>query len=483
MASTYPRPVASVALNRLGSSFFASVTWKSHTQYRNVTTKAQVVTQAPPPHSLIPNTMLWRSLLITTVSAHRLLLSPALSLLGVLSKPRHSMFDVEKNPLLRSILKWTLYNHFCAGENAREVRATIDRIKSMGFKGVILTYAAEVVVEKAAESNTKTKMMQSVREGRSMAVPEEVPYDSAIEMWRSGVLETVKMIGSGDYLALKLTGAGPGVARALETGQPVPPQMIEALDDVCQEAVERDASILIDAEQHFVQKGIDRIAFILMRKYNRGEKAVVYNTYQAYLKMTPQVLLEHLLQAQDENITIGVKLVRGAYINSEPRSLINDTKEDTDNAYDMIARDILCRRFSSPGFIHRPFPRIQLFLATHNRASVVKAYEVQQRQSAEGQDLVLVHYGQLLGMADEVSCTLLQLKEKASDEGSVVPEAYKCLSWGTLSECLSYLLRRAVENRDAVQRTREEYFALRREAFRRLAGGKSHIRQSSTSAS
>lgn len=148
--------------------------------------------------------MLWRSLLIATVSTHRLLLNPALSLLSFLSKPRKGIFSVEKNPVLRGILKWTLYNHFCAGENGPEVRATIGRIKDMGFKGVILTYAAEVVVDKTTEVEVGVgSAQQSIEEGNGGTLQGEVSHDPAIEAWRNGVLDTVRMIGSGDYLALK----------------------------------------------------------------------------------------------------------------------------------------------------------------------------------------------------------------------------------------------------------------------------------------
>lgn len=245
---------------------------------------------------------------------------------------------------------------------------------------------------------------------------------------------------------------------------------MEALEDVCQEAFKRKASILVDAEQQFVQPGIDDIALDLMRKYNKADKATVYNTYQAYLKCTPDVLLGHMRHAREENFTLGVKLVRGAYINSEPRHLINDTKQDTDNSYNSIAQSLLERRYkdlaetSSPGF-----PRVDLFLATHNKESALKAYELQRRRAETGLPLTKIQCGQLLGMADDVSCTLLQIGE--SGESTTAPEVYKCLSWGTLGDCVSYLLRRAVENRDAVSRTKVEYLALRKEVWRRFKKG------------
>lgn len=241
--------------------------------------------------------------------------------------------------------------------------------------------------------------------------------------------------------------------------------MSSALEEICEQAIRRRAMILVDAEQQFVQPGIDRAAAELMRRYNTGGRgALVYNTYQAYLKATPQVLGEHLAQAQRDGFALGVKLVRGAYMTSEPRHLINETKADTDDAYDRIAECLVDQNHQLFGVEDSAEQaRVDLFLATHNKKSTLAAYEQQAARAARGASSIPVKYGQLLGMADEVSCTLLQLKA-----GGVGPEAYKCLSWGSLDDCLSYLIRRAVENRDAVSRTVTEYQALKREVWRRL---------------
>jgi hypothetical protein len=77
---------------------------------------------------------------------------------------------------------------------------------------------------------------------------------------------------------------------------------------------------------------------------------------------------------------------------------------------------------------------------------------------------VPVGFGQLHGMSDEVSFSLLQEK----NEDQTAPDVYKCTTWGSLGECLAYLLRRAVENRDAVLRTSDEYAALKAEVKRRI---------------
>lgn len=240
--------------------------------------------------------------------------------------------------------------------------------------------------------------------------------------------------------------------------------MMEALDEVCSRCKERGVRILVDAESQHFQRGIQRVTLELMRKYNRDGYASVYNTYQAYLKSTSSTLAKHLAAAQKDEFTLGLKVVRGAYIASDERYLIHDTKEDTDNAYDTIAQGALKQRIGDFGV--KPgcyFPSVNLFLASHNKKSVVGAHKFHQQRVAAGLPTVPVRFAQLHGMSDEVSFSLLQMKDS---DGT--PEVYKCSTWGGLGECLAYLLRRAIENRDAVSRTGDEYAALKSEVARRF---------------
>ncbi|UKZ76898.1 hypothetical protein TrVFT333_004613 [Trichoderma virens FT-333] len=347
----------------------------------------------------------------------------------------------------------------------------------MGFRGVILTYAKEGPGRSSGDN--------------SQLDPESQKVDTEIEAWHQGVLQTVRMIGEGDFLALKwvfsfsftvwlcpfndqqenrLTGAGAAVTTALSLGNPLPTQMESALADLCGEAISRNVNIFLDAEQHHVQTGINKVALDLMRRYNRGDVAIVFNTYQAYLKSTSVTLLDHLNYAKKDGFTIGIKLVRGAYMSTEPRHLIHDTKAETDASYDLIAESLIQGQFAGWGQDESfSSPRLQLFLATHNRTSTLKAQELQQDRTKAGLPRIQVQYGQLLGMADEVSFTLLQRnKEDMQSQGLVVSDVYKCLTWGTIGDCIFYLLRRANENKDAVSRTVAEYRALRREVARRI---------------
>ena len=227
--------------------------------------------------------------------------------------------------------------------------------------------------------------------------------------------------------------------------------------------------LLFDAEQYALQDGIDDWTMQFARKFNTTpDKAVVYGTYQAYKKCTPECLSSHIAMAQKEGFTLGVKLVRGAYLGSDPRDRLHDTKADTDHHYNSIAASLLTRQWGDAITGEGEFPKASLVLATHNIESVRRARAICDAGAAKSE----IAFAQLQGMADEVSCELVDasLSRKqaslAAAEKPALP-VYKYLVWGTTGECMKYLLRRAEENKDAVQRTRSGRDAMWAELVRR----------------
>lgn len=265
----------------------------------------------------------------------------------------------------------------------------------------------------------------------------------------------------------RLTGAGRAVTAALAAHESLPTQMLEVLDELCIECKNRNMSMIVDAESQEYQVAIDEVTLELMRKFNQDGTAVVYNTYQAYLKKTPKNVVDHLIEASKGGFTLGLKVVRGAYILSEERSLIHDTKEGTDLSYNSIAQGALKRQLGnvgSPGPGSVTFPAVKLLLCSHNKESLSDALRLHQDCVMNNLPTVPVAFAQLHGMSDAVSFSLLQQNTK----GLPRPTVIKCSTWGTLGECLAYLLRRAVENKSAVMRTTDEHRALKEECWRRL---------------
>lgn len=252
--------------------------------------------------------------------------------------------------------------------------------------------------------------------------------------------------------------------------------MWSAILAACDAAAAKGVCLLPGAEEEATNIGLEKWTLQLQKKYNTLERghAVVYTTYQCYLKGIPQRLAQHLEKASKEGYIAGVKLVRGAYLTSEPRELIWETKEGTDACYDACAEAVLNRSWTptvqppsaSTGSSLPPFPPVNIVIATHNLASVRKAQAIRASQllSAPADSLPRLTYAQLQGMADEISQELVQDERKKADTQSKV---VKCMAWGTTSECLNFLMRRAVENKEAALRTEDTRKAMGAELWRR----------------
>lgn len=420
--------------------------------------------------SVLPLATVLRTLASTTISSSRILLPPSLAIMSTLAYSDRALFNPDKNPFLRWFLKKTFYAQFCAGENAAEVRHTIDGLKGIGYTGVILGYAKEVVL-----TDEQTRDLASCGDG---VIAEEC-IRNEITPWAAGTLETLKIAQPGDFVAIKFSGAGRQALYTLKNRLPPSPHLRKAIDDICDLAAQRDVPVLFDAEQTAIQAGIDDWTLEYQRKYNtKPGHAIIYGTYQAYLKGTPALLGSQLATASKEGFTLGVKLVRGAYLGTDPRHVIHDTKADTDAAYDGIAYSLITRQWGPVLQQNVPFPQVSILLGSHNHASVTKARKIRASPENAGTELAIA---QLQGMADEVSCELLVAKAAKTRETlerkvkeaigvNEVPRAYKYLVWGTTKECMKYLLRRAHENKDAVSRTKSGRDAAWEEVKRRAKG-------------
>lgn len=257
------------------------------------------------------------------------------------------------------------------------------------------------------------------------------------------------------------------------------PFMDAAIQRVCDLAIARGVRLLVDAEEQAVQPGIEAWIMKYQKYCNslKPDRAIFYGTYQAYLRSTPATIARHLEMARRDGYTLGVKLVRGAYLKTEPRHLIWGQKEETDECYDSVVEALLTRQWNSmlkPATkeLDSEIPSVDVIIATHNRESVRKAHALRLHQAELGHTPnVELSYAQLQGMADEVSFELLQGFQDAEYKAAAAaekPNVYKLLTWGSVKECMGFLLRRAVENTEAVGRTKESQRAMIGELGRRV---------------
>jgi len=414
---------------------------------------------ANPPLSLLPLRMIIRSLCTSALSSSPLL-QPSLRIMAVIAQSENRLLNPDRNPLLRWLLDKTMYAQFCAGSDETEVQETVARLKRIGFTGVVLCYAKEVPPHEQGQET-------------------QASADRQIDHWAKYTLETVRMTEPGDFVAVKFTGAGQLVRDLLAENHAPTLRLSQSIDNICQLAQQRGVRLLFDGEHDALQDGIDNWTLQYSQGYNTTPgRATIYGTYQAYKRAMPDKLSQHLIVARDEGFTLGVKLVRGAYMQSDPRELFFDTKDDTDMCYDSSAASVLSRRWNDTirGDGVAEYPQVSLMLATHNATSVRRTYAIQNEGRAEAQ----ISFAQLQGMADEISCELVQMNRAADNEMSgvdggayrhpstVILPVYKYMAWGTTGECIKYLLRRVQENRDAVQRTREDRDAMWTELKRRM---------------
>lgn len=76
--------------------------------------------------------------------------------------------------------------------------------------------------------------------------------------------------------------------------------------------------------------------------------------------------------------------------------------------------------------------------------------------------------GDVLGCRFLQQCEALDAEREASSDDVVIPKLYKCLTWGSVQECMQYLFRRAVENSGGTDRMRDGLLANMQELKRRM---------------
>lgn len=172
------------------------------------------------------------------------------------------------NPFFRFFLDHMFYAQFCAGRTEAEIRRTIEGLREMGYRGVILAYAREVDL-------SNSHYQSGTADSNAM-------HQEHVAQWLQGTLQTIKYAHEGDYVAVKYTGAGIGCVHALETGQNPDQVMADALEQICASAKEQGVKLLFDAEHYSQKAGIDAWTMDLMQKYNKDGQTVVFNTYQMY---------------------------------------------------------------------------------------------------------------------------------------------------------------------------------------------------------
>ena len=148
------------------------------------------------PLSILPLATLIRSLAVSSITSSPVLLPFSLAVMARLADSTSPFFSLERNTWLRWIINRTIYAQFCAGATSSEIGQTVDKLKQIGFEGVILSYARETVMDHDEASGLQRHVNKAKPTSAEM---------KQIEQWKHGTLDTVRLAGEDDFVAVKLS--------------------------------------------------------------------------------------------------------------------------------------------------------------------------------------------------------------------------------------------------------------------------------------
>ncbi len=331
------------------------------------------------------------------------------------------------------LIRATVFDHFCGGTTEEDCLPVVDKMYTKGVSSV-LDYSVEAKedeseFDKALEKTLKTIVFAKERAAIHFAVFKPTGF---------GRFELYEKLGEGKTLNA--------------TEQAEWERVLERFDIVCKTAHEMDVALLIDAEESWMQDAADNVVADMMRKYNK-DKAIVFNTLQMYRWDRLDYLKKLHEEAKQQGFYIGMKIVRGAYMEKENKraeekgyiSPICISKEATDINYD-----------AAVSYMVEHIDTMAIFAGTHNEDSSYKLMELMSVNNISKND-ERICFGQLYGMSDNISFNL------AANGYNVA----KYLPFGPVRDVMPYLIRRAEENTSVAGQTSRELNLIGAERKRR----------------
>ncbi len=342
-------------------------------------------------------------------------------------------FAIKTHLPVEKLIKITVFDHFCGGVTEKDCMPVIDKMFEKGVSSV-LDYSVE---GKETEEQFDFALQKTLEILDFVKEKEAIPF------------AVFKPTGFGRFNLYVKVGAG---EKLTQKEQEEWQRVIERFDKACKKAHDLNVGLLIDAEESWMQDAADELVTEMMKKYNK-ERAIVYNTLQMYRWDRLEYLKKLHQQAKKEGFKIGVKLVRGAYMEKENERAeengyptpICESKEATDTNFN-----------DAVNYIFENLEDIWLFAGTHNEYSSYLIMEhIQQKGIAKNDHRVW--FGQLYGMSDHIS---FNLAKHGFNVAKYVP-------FGPVRDVMPYLIRRAEENTSVAGQTTRELSLLKTEKKRR----------------
>jgi len=336
---------------------------------------------------------------------------------------------------VKPIIKSTVFKQFCGGEKESEYTNVVEKLGQSGI-GAILDYSVEGTEDETGFESTKRELLKVIDKSKTNP---DIPC-TCMKMTGIGPFDLYKKITANEPLTVEEQREWEKVRNRLEA--------------ICKASFKADKPIYIDAEETWIQQAIDDLSEKMMSMYNQ-EKAIVFTTLQLYRWDRNDYFLELIQRARAGGYKLGIKIVRGAYIEKERerarrygyRSPINATKEDTDREYDK----------SVEIFIDN-IDVVEICVGTHNEASCKLLLKLMAERDLPNNH-PHIYFSQLYGMSDNVSFNLANAGYNVS----------KYLPYGPVESTLPYLARRAEENTAIAGQMSKELEIILKERKRRKA--------------
>ena len=340
---------------------------------------------------------------------------------------------------VHGIIRQTIFKQFVGGETLEQTAKIAKKLGDYSVQ-VILDYGVEAKQGEADFDHARDEFIRAIEYA---ATQPNIPFIS------------VKITGIARFELLKTLNSAPrlrsGVHDHEEEGAEWE-RVRERMYDICEVAAEKNIGVLIDAEESWIQDPIDRLSIEMMEVFNR-EKCIVYNTIQLYRHDRLNFLRMYHSIAKQRGFVLGVKIVRGAYMEKERAraeqkgypSPIQQDKSFTDGDFNTAVEYCIDN-----------IEDIATVIATHNEYSNLRAAELLDTKGIPHNHRH-IHFSQLYGMSDNITFNLASAGYSVS----------KYLPFGPIREVIPYLMRRAQENSSINGQTIRELLLIKLELRRR----------------
>lgn len=356
-----------------------------------------------------------------------------------------------KFPFTKSLVKKTIFKQFVGGETLEETQPVAAKLTQYNVK-VILDYGVEGGHN--GEQGFDESTQEFIRVIEYASTQSSIPFISIklTGIARFSLLEKMDKCMNESREATLMKKYISVIEQLSESENAEWKRVVDRLRRICERGSENNVGVLVDAEETWIQDPVDAITMMMMDVYNRN-KAVVFNTIQLYRHDRLQFLQLSYDAAAERNFVLGVKLVRGAYMEKERLraaemgypSPIQKDKASCDKDYD-----------AGVEFCMHRINQIAVIVASHNEKSNLQTTVLMDQLNIPHHH-PHVSFSQLYGMSDHITFNL------AKDGFNVS----KYLPFGPTKEVVPYLLRRAEENSSVSGQTGRELLLIKKEMKRR----------------